>query len=55
MSEKVIATAVPDADAILPEKTPDEVVRSEVARDTALVDVELLVEDVSIDGMCGVY
>jgi mycofactocin precursor len=25
------------------------------ARDAALVEADLLVEDVSIDGMCGVY
>ncbi len=36
-----------------PEPTPDP----EVAEATAeeLVEAELLVEDVSIDGMCGVY
>jgi mycofactocin precursor len=28
---------------------------AETARSDALVETELLVEDVSIDGMCGVY
>ena len=32
-----------------------EAVRGEHGADEALVDEELLVEEVSIDGMCGVY
>jgi mycofactocin precursor len=41
----VIVPAVPtDADARATDDAPDE-----------LVESELLVEDVSIDGMCGVY
>ena len=35
---------------------PVEVLEAEdVATDTELVEEDLLVEDVSIDGMCGVY
>ncbi len=30
-------------------------VRDEAGDDTQLVDEELLVEEISIDGMCGVY
>lgn len=33
----------------------EDVVEEVVEDDTALVEDELLVEDVSIDGMCGVY
>lgn len=36
------------------EQTPDASVQ-DVAGDAALVEEELLVEEVSIDGMCGVY
>lgn len=45
-----IARATP---AAAPEVAAPEVVEPEVAAPTE--DVELLVEDVSIDGMCGVY
>ncbi|GAA1087913.1 mycofactocin precursor MftA [Nocardiopsis composta] len=41
-----------------PESTassPDDTPRDAPAEDAALLDDELLVEDVSIDGMCGVY
>jgi mycofactocin precursor len=40
MTETVVATDLPDAPA---DPEPD------------LVEADLLVEDVSIDGMCGVY
>jgi mycofactocin precursor len=40
-------TAVPTASAAE--------AQAQDARDEALVDDELLVEEVSIDGMCGVY
>ena len=36
------------------DQTPDPSVH-EAAADAALVEEELLVEEVSIDGMCGVY
>lgn len=32
-----------------------ETVDAEVTADAALVEQDLLIEDVSIDGMCGVY
>jgi mycofactocin precursor len=34
---------------------PNEPVAAGEAEDEALVEQDLLVEDVSIDGMCGVY
>jgi mycofactocin precursor len=42
------------ADAPLVQKTPVAVVEPETPAEP-LVEEELLVEDVSIDGMCGVY
>lgn len=40
----------------MPEVTVDEKVSKSVdVQDTSLVTSDLLVEDVSIDGMCGVY
>ena len=47
MPETVDTTAVLDAD-VEPEA-------ASAATDTELVEEDLLVEDVSIDGMCGVY
>jgi mycofactocin precursor len=41
------STTVPEAPPPAPEPEP--------AEEDALVEEELLVEDVSIDGMCGVY
>ena len=46
MDTTVTATAATEA--------PSEV-RDEAGDDTQLVDEELLVEEISIDGMCGVY
>jgi mycofactocin precursor len=42
------------ATATLP-APPQDLVETSAEETTALVDEELLVEDVSIDGMCGVY
>ena len=42
----------------MPDPTPSEVPPApepEPVEDRELVEAELLVEDVSIDGMCGVY
>ncbi len=39
---------------VITDTTADEEV-VETSSDTALVEEELLVEEVSIDGMCGVY
>jgi len=36
-----------------PEREPDP--QPPAASDDALIEADLLVEDVSIDGMCGVY
>ncbi len=36
-------------------RTPEPATRGLPAGDDALVEGDLLVEDVSIDGMCGVY
>ncbi len=50
MSEPITVTAEPSADQ------PSAPVETEETRSPdALVEQELLVEDVSIDGMCGVY
>ena len=35
--------------------SPDPSIPAEQAPEDALVEADLLVEDVSIDGMCGVY
>ena len=50
MSEPITATADAPADQ---SPAPVETVQTHSA--DALVEEELLVEDVSIDGMCGVY
>jgi mycofactocin precursor len=34
---------------------PDDQMRSKPPKDVELIEADLLVEDVSIDGMCGVY
>jgi mycofactocin precursor len=46
MSEVQASTIVVEAEPPAPVEAPEP---------TALVEEELLVEDVSIDGMCGVY
>jgi mycofactocin precursor len=57
MSEPTMAGAVesePEQDTGQPETAA--IARAEAGLDPeALIDDELLVEDVSIDGMCGVY
>ena len=50
MSEPITPTA--DASA---EQSPEPTETDERRAADALVEQELLVEDVSIDGMCGVY
>jgi mycofactocin precursor len=40
-----------DQDPVNPEPIPEE----EPSADAELVEADLLIEDVSIDGMCGVY
>jgi mycofactocin precursor len=40
-----------DSDPVTQEPTPEE----EPSADAELVEADLLIEDVSIDGMCGVY
>ena len=49
MSERVATADVIEVPAAEPEPTPSELT------DTELAEAELLVEEVSIDGMCGVY
>ena len=49
MAESTSRTAIPAEPETTPE--PDDRERPE----DAMVEVELLVEEVSIDGMCGVY
>jgi mycofactocin precursor len=44
--------AEPTTDAVLADTREEETAAAEAE---ALVEQELLVEDVSIDGMCGVY
>jgi mycofactocin precursor len=44
----------PTPDAVLSAAPSDEAGPA-IAEDSELVEEELLVEDVSIDGMCGVY
>jgi len=39
----------------LADRGPAEPVPNEIETDTELVEEELLVEEISIDGMCGVY
>jgi mycofactocin precursor len=51
MPETPVATDEPVAD---PEAPVDAAVSSS-AEDAALQEADLLIEDVSIDGMCGVY
>jgi mycofactocin precursor len=48
---------MPDSATELLERTAGEVAESEVAgeRPDELVAADLLVEEISIDGMCGVY
>jgi mycofactocin precursor len=47
---------LPIADAPVLDAPPAELLEEpETATDDALVEEDLLVEDVSIDGMCGVY
>jgi mycofactocin precursor len=50
-STAIVATIAPAADAAPEAATP----LKEASPTTPLVESELLVEDVSIDGMCGVY
>ncbi len=45
---------ITDATADVSPRTPPETDRSPAAA-PALVESDLLVEDISIDGMCGVY
>jgi mycofactocin precursor len=60
MSEKASAGAVmtpdPPAAAVVTVDAPASALeRDPAALDDALVESDLLVEDISIDGMCGVY
>jgi mycofactocin precursor len=48
-------TAVPRAAEATPDRSTDRDEAPEALDEPALVEDELLVEDVSIDGMCGVY
>jgi mycofactocin precursor len=50
MSERVATADVIEVPAAEP-----ELAQSELAELTELAEAELLVEEVSIDGMCGVY
>jgi mycofactocin precursor len=54
MSQQTLTEATPAPEAQVLE-TPAEPGRDEQAAGEALVADELLVEEVSIDGMCGVY
>lgn len=49
--------AEPTRDTAVAEAAPPEPMEAATARDAdpPLVEAELLVEEVSIDGMCGVY
>jgi mycofactocin precursor len=60
MSEHASAGAVmtpdPSADAVVTVDPPaPRLERDSAAPDDALVESDLLVEEISIDGMCGVY
>jgi len=55
MSNPTLTEAAPDvtvAEPVLAEAVPEETV---LAEEQELVTADLLVEEVSIDGMCGVY
>jgi mycofactocin precursor len=49
------AVEAPDVPVALPDPVPDPVEPAPAAPPAELVEADLLVEDVSIDGMCGVY
>jgi mycofactocin precursor len=46
---------VTTTDAATPDTAADEGAAAPAPADTPMVSADLLVEDVSIDGMCGVY
>ncbi|MGD6748162.1 mycofactocin precursor MftA [Streptomyces sp. BH106] len=50
MNEQLEATAAPEAPAV-----PTASIASAASADEPLVEADDLVEEVSIDGMCGVY
>ncbi|HET9124982.1 MAG TPA: mycofactocin precursor MftA [Solirubrobacteraceae bacterium] len=54
-SEVVEVAAHPSTHAPAPAQAAGPAVPAGVARRDVLVEQDLLVEDVSIDGMCGVY
>jgi mycofactocin precursor len=54
MSERVATADVIEVPAAEPGLAPSEPTETELAG-TELAQAELLVEEVSIDGMCGVY
>ena len=51
MTRQTVTPLVPERPAVASEKSAEP----GVGRDEALIGGELLVEEVSIDGMCGVY
>ena len=51
MTQQTVTPLVPERPAVASEKSAEP----GVGRDEALIGGELLVEEVSIDGMCGVY
>jgi mycofactocin precursor len=53
--ERSIAMSSTPEQTIAREETPEEDTAQQPADDKELVVEDLLVEDVSIDGMCGVY
>jgi mycofactocin precursor len=55
MTQQAVIEATPDQPTLTAGEPADRDLVSDRAGDEALVADELLVEEVSIDGMCGVY
>jgi mycofactocin precursor len=53
MSKEAVET--PKAEVAVPDSVPSAIEPPVNTPSAALVEADLLVEDVSIDGMCGVY
>jgi mycofactocin precursor len=49
------AVEAPEGPVAVPDRVPSPVEPAPATPSAALVEADLLVEDVSIDGMCGVY
>ena len=55
MVESTISQETADGTSAQPDPAASPAAAVKPADDTSLVEVDLLVEEVSIDGMCGVY